>query len=270
MTICDLFEDFSFRGELLSEHGYMMCSFTDVSTASSVSTDSQRAFSSISMHHGKYQPIVVALYDAALTFELDICKMTTDETIYVTPSEAAELKRWLLSPASQEFYVIGDKYAGYYWSGSFNVSEVHADSMCVGFHLTFTCDAPFGYKDLRTFSGSVGINGVVTIEDTSDEEGYIYPTITITPSEAGTLTIVNNFDGAETIIKNCLNSETIKFSGGTLQLSSSAISHAIHDDFNYVFPRINNKYGSTTNVFTFSLPCSYSISYRPIAKVVIS
>ena len=201
--------------------------------------------------------------------EMDICKLSDGDVSRISPSESAQIKRWLGSPTPRELIFLDDDYDGYHWNGVFNTEEIRADSEIVGFHLTFTCTAPFGYKDKVSISGTVAANGVVTINDTSDEEGHIYPDITITPSSSGKLTIVNSFDGRETVINNCTAGETITITH-LLQITSTNKSHKLGDDFNYKFIRINNEYGDTENKLTFSLPCSYVISYFPIAKVVVS
>ena len=100
-------------------------------------------------------------------------------------------------------------------------------------------------------------------------EGYIYPDITITLKSAGDLKIMNEFDKRETVVRGCSSGETLTFTH-LLQILSSNKSHELGDDFNYKFIRINNEYGNTLNKLTFNLPCTYSISYNPIAKVVIA
>ena len=215
--------DFTFRGESLSNHGYMLCEFDGSGSVENVTTDSQREFTSISMFGGRYFPIIYSVYD----------------------------------------------YEGIFWNGTFNVEEIHSDDVCVGFHLTFTATAPFGYKDKVEFSGSVSKDGSISIDDTSDDEGYIYPDITVTLKAAGDLKITNNFDKRTTVVRGCSSGETLTFTH-LLQILSSNKSHELGDDFNYKFIRINNEYGNVVNKLTFNLPCTYSISYNPIAKVVIA
>lgn len=260
--------DFSFRGELLSDKGYTLCEFGSSSSASVVTTDSQRDFTSVQMFAGKYHPILYYTYGTALIMEMYICKTDAAEDEVITPAEAVSLKRWLEAPTPQQLKIGETGYEDYFWSGVFNVEEVRIYSDIVGLHLTFTSTAPFGYKDTVELSGTVAANGTVSIDDTSDEEGYIYPDISITLQSAGTLKITNDYDQRQTIVYNCSSGETITFTH-LLQILSNLDSHALGDDFNYKFIRIHNSYDDTVNTLTFSLPCTYSISYNPIAKVVI-
>lgn len=173
--------DFIFRNEKLSSHGYMVCDFDDASSANTVTTDSQKEFTSISMFGSKYYPILYYTYGSQLVMELSICKIgDKNSKKLISPTECAEIKRWLGSPTVSEFRLCSDEYDGYFWNGTFNVEEIHYAFGCIGFHLTFTATAPFGYKDKLNFSGSVNKDGSINIEDTSDEEGYLYPDMTVT------------------------------------------------------------------------------------------
>lgn len=261
--------DFIFRGESLSSHGYMLCEFDASSSASVVTSDSQREFTSVPMFMGKYHPILYYTYNNSLIMEMSICKIEDSSNYIITPTEAASLKRWLNSPCAQEFRIVSEEYRDVFWNGTFNVEEIRFSSDCVGFRLTFTSTAPFGYKDKVELSGSVNQGGMIAIDDISDEEGYIYPDITITLNASGDLKITNEFDKRETVIHGCSSGETLTFTH-LLQILSSNHAHELGDDFNYKFVRINNEYGKTINRLIFSLPCTYSISYNPIAKVVIA
>ena len=259
---------FTYRGETLESHGYIVCEFEGSASAETVTTDSQRSYTSISMYGGKRKPILFYTYNDALAIRISICK-NDDENIWVSPSEAAEIKRWLGAPRPHVLRLADPEYDGYHWVGVFNVEEVHNGKGCVGFDLTFTSVAPFGYKDAVAISGAVEAGGSVTINDTSDEEGYIYPDITIITKAAGDLIITNSFDGRQTVIKDCLNSETLTMTN-LLQITSDHGGHSIGSSFNYKFVRICNDYSNNENTLTFSLPCRYAITYKPIAKVVFS
>lgn len=262
--------DFIFRDEKLSSHGYMVCDFDDASSANTATTDSQRDFTSISMFGSKYFPILYYTYNSQLVMEFSICKIgNKNNKNLISPTECAVIKRWLGSPNASELRLCSDEYDGYFWNGTFNIEEIHYAFGCIGFHLTFTATAPFGYKDKLNFSGSVDKDGSISINDTSDEEGYLYPDIIITLKSAGDLKITNEYDKRTTIVRGCSSGETLTFTH-LLQIMSSNNSHELGDDFNYKFIRINNEYGKTVNKLTFNLPCTYSISYNPIAKVVIA
>ena len=94
--------DFTFRGESLSDHGYMLCEFDGSGSVENVTTDSQRELTSIPMFGGRYFPIIYSVYDGALVAEMSICRLGNDAGNAITPKEAAALKRWLVLPQPPE------------------------------------------------------------------------------------------------------------------------------------------------------------------------
>ena len=112
---------------------------------------------------------------------------------------------------------------------------------------------------------SVGQVYIDSINDTSYEEGYIYPYVEITVNEDGNLKIHNSIENRETYIANCKAGEVITMDYPIIQ--SSLSSHKIQNDFNWNFFRIANTYEKSRNDLTISLPCTIKIKYSPIVKV---
>ena len=106
-----------------------------------------------------------------------------------------------------------------------------------------------------------------SLNDTSYEEGYIYPEMEITIKKDGDLTIHNSVENRETYIANCKTNEVITLNYPVIQSSDS--SHNIQNDFNWTFFRVANTYDNSRNDLVISLPCSIKIRYSPIVKVGI-
>lgn len=104
-----------------------------------------------------------------------------------------------------------------------------------------------------------------SINDTSYEEGYIYPYVEIIIKEDGDLKIYNSIENRDTYIANCVDGEVITMDYPIIQ--SSKISHNIQNDFNWNFFRIANTYKKSRNDLIVSLPCTIKIKYSPIVKV---
>lgn len=266
--------DFIYDGLRLSGLGYMIVSF-DGSKGGEIDTDSQLSYNHAPMMGGKRQPYITSVYENPLEMEFSIAKnicvngrqSLSKESYSITLEEMAYLKRWLVRHSPHKLTVVGDGYYGIYWMGSFNVEEYVLGDGRVGATLKFECDAPFGYKEDVVFSGSLNANESLEYNCTSDEIGWIYPDITITVNENGDLKLKNN-DERETVIKNCKANEVITIDRN-LQISTSFESHKIADDFNYIYYRVNNMFGSVANVLNTNLSISYEIRYSPYAKVVI-
>ena len=263
--------DFIYDGVNLSAFGFMIADINDSSGLGTVTTDSQRSFSNFTMFNGAWQPLTISTYKDTLRIELSIVKNPCNGgDMIISLDEIREIKRWLNRPTFHKIRLLDEngEFDGIYWNGSANVQEIHHMGACVGFTVTFYTDRPFALSDECGYKGSVAANGTVEIIDVSDEEGYIYPEIIITPKSAGTLDICNSFDDRHTIIRDCVNGETITITR-ELQISTTT-SRNIGRSFNWKFLRICNTFGNRKNVFTFSLPCDYTITYNPIVKAVMA
>ena len=122
----------------------------------------------------------------------------------------------------------------------------------------------YGAKDGYQYY-SLGQVYKASLNDTSYEEGYIYPQMEITVKKDGDLTIHNSIENRETHIGNCTSGEVITFDYPVIQSSDS--SHNIQNDFNWTFFRVANTYDNSRNDLVISLPCSIKIKYSPIVKV---
>lgn len=267
--------DFEYDGILLSEVGYALVSFNGINDGE-IDTDSQISFNHISMMRGKRQPFTSYAYEDPLKMEMyigkDMCRVDNMDGKFnynISVSEMSFLKRWLSRPTPHKLRINGDyAYAGVFWRGSFSIEEYTLGDGRIGAHLTFECDAPFGYLEDVVLRDSLASDATYTYNCVSDEIGYIYPTLKILLNEDGDLKIRNAHDGRETVIKNCVAGEVITFTEN-LQLSSSISSHRVMDDFNFVFYRVCNSFRNVENTITSNLSIEFVIEYTPYAKVVI-
>ena len=112
---------------------------------------------------------------------------------------------------------------------------------------------------------SVGQVYKASLNDTSYEEGYIYPKMEIKIKKDGDLIIHNSIENRETYIANCKSGEVITLDYPVIQSSDS--SHNIQNDFNWTFFRVANTYDNSRNDLVITLPCSIKSKYSPIVKV---
>lgn len=243
---------------------YVMANFT----TGNVPTEGQRNIVQTSLFSGKEQPFLYQTYSSTLSFTISIIKNPCmDDNIYFTVEDIEELKRWLCRPAPHIFRLIDSQYSDVYWEGSFNLTEEVTGSNRIGVTITFVSTRPFALQNDIQYSGTVNSGDTITINDSSVEQGFLYPDMVITCLADGELEIYNDFESRATIVKNCQADEEITFSK-YLQISTSNTMHDIYNDFNYQFFRICNNYETNENVITFSIPCRYSITYNPIRKVI--
>lgn len=266
--------DFVYDGIRLSDLGYAIVSF-DGARDDEVDTDSQLSFNHVSFFRGKKQPFITSVYEEPLEFELyiakNLCGYSQDmkaSNYNISVRDMAFLKRWLSRTTPHKLTAVNDEYNGIYWNGSFNIEEYVLGDGRIGAHLTFECDAPYGYKEEVTIRGSLNADESYEYNCMSDEIGWIYPTIKIDIQQDGDLNITNAADNRTVEIKGCVTGETITIDNN-MQIRTNVQSHKIADDFNYVFYRVINSFDSVENSIQSNIPIDFTIKYTPYAKAVM-
>lgn len=268
-----MYTDFIFDGKSLSDYGYMICSFDSVgiekTTVSNITYNTVKApFSNVSKKTS-------TSYGENLQTSnpIGICKNTCNfnSTLDITADEISELSKWLCRRDYKWFnFVDADNGMDeIYYEAQINMNKVMLGDRCIGLELLILTNRPYGLTPEITIKSQIkrSKNNTLSINVYSDEEGYIYPDVTIRMNEAGTLKIINSYNNSETIVTNCSIGEIINFYGDILQIESSNENHIISDCYNYNFPALCNEFNKTTNIFTLNLNCDVEFKYRGIRKV---
>lgn len=106
---------------------------------------------------------------------------------------------------------------------------------------------------------------VASFNDSSYEEGHIYPYTEIIVLEEGDLNIHSVLENRDTYIANCSSGEIITMDYPIIKTDNT--SHNIQNDFNWNFFRVANTFENSRNDLITSIPCSIKIKYSPIVKV---
>lgn len=258
--------DFEYAGKNLSSFGFIICSFGDKGL-DTISNGATITFNTISTLNGSHHKLISTFYEDCLTTTIQICRnpchcgdMEISSTIF------RELTKWLCRKKFLKFKLLSEEYIDLYFESIINVSRIELDGKIVGLELEITCNRPFALKEPKTIViNNTETNGKHSINDTSYEEGYIYPKTQITVFEDGNLNIYNAIEDRNTFIKNCVQGETIIMDYPVI--TSSLQSHNIQNDFNWNFFRVANTFENSRNDLTISLPCSIKVEYSPIVKV---
>ena len=261
--------DFEYDGLLLSDFGYIMCSF-DSNGLETITNGSNITFNTSPILKGGKHILTSIKYEKCLTTTFEICKnpchINEQQDSYFTVEEMSALTRWLNRQEFLKFKLIKDGYENIYFEGSFNVSKIMLNDCVIGFELELITNRPFAlYEDVKKTFRITRNNQVEIFKDISDEIGYIYPKVEVTCNTGGTLIIHNAIENRDTIVKNCRAGEVITMEYPVI--SSSIPSHQIQNDFNYNFFRISNTFSERINKLTFSIPCTMKMTYQPIKKV---
>lgn len=265
-----IYSDFEYAGFLLSDFGYIMCSF-DGGSQETISNGSNITFNTSPILHGSKYVLTSTSYEECLSTTFQICKnpcnVSDQADMEIDNEELSLLMRWLNRKEFHELRFIEEGYENIYFEGSFNISKIMLGGKLMGLELNLVTNRPYGlYEPVKRLFNITEANQTISFKDISDEMGYIYPTeFEVTCNAAGDLMIYNEMEKRETTIKNCIAGEVIKMNYPVI--SSSVTEHKIQNDFNYNFFRIANEYNDKTNRITFSMPCSVKFVYQPVKKV---
>ena len=258
--------DFSFDGKPLSSMGFVLCKFDSggLETVDGV----QVAFNTIPTLNGKKHELISTQYEDCLETTLQICKYDCSSDIKeITATDYSEVSKWLLRHKFLKFKLLDEDHINLYYEVVFtNINKVEIDGRLIGLELTLITNTPFALKEPKIMTiKNTTQNGKHSINDSSQEEGYIYPLTEITIAESGNLKIHNAMENRDTYIANCVAGEVITMDYPVI--NSSIPSHNIQNDFNWNFFRIANTFENSKNNLTISIPCTMKIKYSPIVKV---
>lgn len=265
--------DFEFNGIRLSDKGFVICSFGGKGLET-VSNGSKISFNTVSSLNGATHRLTSVEYENCLEATIQICKSScSGDIMEISSTEFRELTKWLNRKNFLKFKILDEDYGDLYFEASFNISRIELDGKLYGLELEVVTNRPFALKEPRIITIKNTIrDGKHSINDTSYEEGYIYPYIEITigniddiPETDRNLSIYNAIENRNTYIAGVSTGEVITMDYPVIQ--SSILSHNIQNDFNWNFFRIANTFNNSRNDLTISVPCTLKITYSPIVKV---
>jgi len=231
---------FVFDGKTSDDFGLIVCKF-DGNEPSDTSGGEIELTKTDSPIQNRWYKTGNANYSNPLQFSFQVVKSTFE------PFDAYEysaINRWLVrKDGYKDFMITRLDYDNIHFNVQFNIEPVEVAGNIVGITVNGICDSPFGYNQLITKTIEVDGSTTLTLLDMSDEIGYIYPDIEIDVKSACDVKITNVTENNRLFyIKNCIANEIINIDGKYLQISTTAISHDIYNDTNYMFPRIVNDY----------------------------
>ena len=240
-----MIKDFIFDGQALSDFGYIAIfeNSEDVIEVSAMQYENIKGALSDISHRVSYN--YEQNYTSTFLIIKSECENNEDE-LWMTHDDISEMTRWLARKQYKWFRFIDEEDDDEIWyKVQVKVSKEYIGDRVLGLQLTVTANAPYGFT--REIKKKIQ-DSEFTINAISDEEGYIYPDMTIEMLANGDFELLNEYENRITKIANCVAGEVITISGGdNLQISSS-VNHDFTKDFNYVFPRLCNMYGDNNNI----------------------
>lgn len=259
--------DFEFDNKNLSDFNMIICQFGSSKGLETINNGSEITFNTASVLNGKKHELISTMYEGCLETTIQICKNSClSDVAEISPTEFRELTRWLSRHKFLKFKILDGDHIDLYYEAAINISRIEISGRLYGLELNILTNRPFALKEPKTIIIKNALqDGKHSINDTSYEEGYIYPFTEIIVNENGNLNIYNALENRSTYIANCVAGEVITMDYPIIQ--SSVSSHDINNDFNWNFFRIANTFDNSRNDLTISLPCTIKAKYSPIVKV---
>lgn len=256
---------FSYDGESSMDHDIIICSFGD---GESVSGGQVEMSTVKSPNTGKWYK-TNATYNEPLSFTFSICKnpctISNQDNLVISPIDQVDLKRWLARKDYRWLHFQDDEMNDVFYNARLEMEEQRHLGIIIGYKITATCDAPWGWSDERIAKLN---NHITEVFDNSDEIGEIVPQTTITVQNDGQILIYNDNTMEETRIDNCKSGEIITLTEMFSCKSKNSDHNTLHDDFNWVFPKIQNSYIDNRNSFELT-NCTIELKWREPRKAVI-
>ena len=214
------------------------------------------------------------------------CNNVTQEDMRMSGSEINAVRAWLESPKTPQLLVVdmdvpydedeqeGSETVVNYFGVFTDVQPFVVNQECFGLNLTFTCDSPYGYSDIKESTYTLGIVDLLSedsgnlldesgnnvlgegnavnapyVNDSAELNDYLRPIVKI--SSTGTfgsnekLQIKNASDGNREmnlilpqgksyILIDCQKKKITDNNGNIVPLSSIGLTLPISDDYNFV------------------------------------
>lgn len=232
-----------------------------------------------------------ATYNSPLVITFSLIKMNcNDWNDYIfTQRDIGFISRWLARKDYKQLKFYQNGWENIHYNAIMKVNQHMVGGECVGFDITATCDAPWGYDQMQTTELDTVLDNkhYFRVHDDSDEIGEIYPKVEIIPKQNGTIEITNQFTGKTTKIRNCVAGEKITISnfaitsdqcrpddsGATYDYKGS--HPTLYNDFNWVWPTIGNYFtpqnieDSRINEFDITGECNIKMYWESPRKAVV-
>lgn len=261
-----MFSNFMADKESSETYGIICVSFGTISGAETVSGGSETELNIGKTPRNNSFHIISQEYSKPLSFNFQV--INEDKTAIDEVKERS-LKKWLCKRGKYiDFQIDDDRFNNIMFQANISNPQIIKVGEVVGMEFTVNMKYPFGHYKISTKPYIITAeNQQIQLYINNDDDGYIYPDITITSNTTGSLSITNSSEVANRIftINNLVVGEIITIKGGIPDISSSIPSHAVWTDFNKNWIRFMDG----INTLTISKLCTISLNYNEPRKVGI-
>ena len=174
--------DFEYDGIRLSDYGFVICKFGG-NGLTTISNGSVISFNTVPTMQGAKHEFVSSEYKECITATFQICKSScaSQEIEEISIGEVRNIMNWLNRKSYHKFKLLTEDYVNIYFEATFNVSRIEINGRICGFELSMTTNRPHALHEPITITLDFTKELEKTVFVKSDDEGYIYPEMEITP-----------------------------------------------------------------------------------------
>jgi len=254
-------ETFEFNGIKSEDAGFYIMSFGGSGELETNSIGNEITFATTQAARSDTQDFHGATRTTPLsiTFQIGL-NPCQSKVSFLDREKCAFLLRWLERKDGYKLLrFFQDGYENTFFKAKIHIEWIQFLGQIIGAELTVTCNAPYGYSELKTFEATVTNNGSFSLYNDSDEYGKLdieKTTITLTEMQdtslaKGTFSFGNQLDSQYThdghidyfTVENCKENEIIVIdSNGNLSstMNTYHTNESVSSDCNYEIPHLLN------------------------------
>ncbi len=279
--------EFEYDGIKSSVYGLYLCDFNGSNTGTK-SIGNEVTIKNVKSPTGKRFIKTGSTYETPLSFTFQVMKYDDRHGAEeITARELARIMRWLIRSDNYHYLrFMQDEWDNIFYNCSLKVQKYEVAGTIYGLEIEATCDAPWGYSEMKEFEFTLDSNNRFHLYNYSDEDGRILPDLVkITVFQDCDLILKNSFSIhkdennkfiSKTRIDNCRSGEIIQLD--KYRNIKSSVSHdALQNDFNYQFLELCSDFVNQKNTIsanfeyqgeTITGNCNVEVFYREIRKGV--
>jgi phage-related protein len=256
MTINDGYK-FVYDNTSSEKFGIILC---DIGSANTDSNDEETQLITSTTPYKDTWDLHDVQKSAPLQFRITICK--SDGT-FIDAFEEETLKEWL---CIGEYSILqieqDDLYDTYYKCIINNPQKISVDRYNGGMQFTVTCNSGMACTEMKrkiyTSTGTLTFN---FINNAKYKKYTLYPTLIITPTANGTISIKNNTTNQTVSINNCVTTEIITLDCKN-DMAESTSGRILVDDWNIEYLELIKGSNNITLTGQFVLKMEFRLPVR--------
>lgn len=264
--------NFTYDNVCSQDLGIMICSFGNDDEITT--TGSKIEMAVVKVPNSNKWVKTNCTYNEQLVFNFSFCKNPCEcdynqEEMVFSSEEQRKINCWLQRNDFLKLSFDEDGFENIYYYASIYLEKKQVANRTIGFNVTATCNAPWGFSENITYKIKQTSNDYdCLLLNNSDDFGLLLPDkVVIECTADGDCEMSNLSTNMTTRIKNIVAGEIITISDKRIY-TNLATHKNIYDDFNWVFPKLKSNFRDNVNKIKLK-NCTVIITFTEARRVVL-